>query len=205
MCFSATASFGMAAVLGVMGVAAVRAARHKSYYALAMIPLLFALQQAAEGMVWITQGMQLWWVYGYLFFAVLLWPTWIPFSLLLIERNKQRSALLLACCIVGILSFCGYGIELWDHGATATVGEYISYQFTVPAHLPAWAGLVGYLLLVVGSCWISSNRYINGFGVLVLVAAALSYEIWLLWFTSVWCFFAAVLSCGIYYVVKKAD
>ena len=54
MCFSATGSFGVAAVLA--GIGAVSMAREKapSHRMLALVPMLFAAQQAAEGAVWIT-------------------------------------------------------------------------------------------------------------------------------------------------------
>ncbi len=53
MCFSAQASFGASAVLGIMGIYALRKAKQQERF-LAMVPLLFAIQQACEGIVWVT-------------------------------------------------------------------------------------------------------------------------------------------------------
>src|SRR5690242_9093334 len=53
MCFSVGASFTASGILAVIGgFALVRAPKY--YRALAAIPLLFALQQFAEGVVWMT-------------------------------------------------------------------------------------------------------------------------------------------------------
>jgi hypothetical protein len=56
MCFSATASFSAAVVIGSVGIVTLRAAAVKHDYrilALAALPLLFALQQVVEGLLWL--------------------------------------------------------------------------------------------------------------------------------------------------------
>lgn len=53
MCFSATASFTSSAVIGVIGVATLARSTHRREWLFASIPLLFALHQFAEGMVWL--------------------------------------------------------------------------------------------------------------------------------------------------------
>ena len=54
MCFSATASFSAAAVCGAIGVLTVRRASRPDLM-LALIPVIFALHQAFEGVVWLTR------------------------------------------------------------------------------------------------------------------------------------------------------
>ena len=87
MCFSATASFTAAAVLALTGVISVASAPKKRWLLFALIPFLFSLQQFFEGVIWINGGGS-----GnfFLFFAFVIWPIWIPVSLLLIEK-KERS------------------------------------------------------------------------------------------------------------------
>jgi hypothetical protein len=53
MCFSAQASFGASAVLGIMGIYALHKAKQQERL-LAIVPLFFAVQQACEGIVWLT-------------------------------------------------------------------------------------------------------------------------------------------------------
>ena len=54
MCFSAGASFAGGAVLSVVGIATQGKVRKPKQRLFAVIPLLFALQQFAEGILWIT-------------------------------------------------------------------------------------------------------------------------------------------------------
>ncbi|HXI57010.1 MAG TPA: DUF6629 family protein, partial [Polyangia bacterium] len=96
MCFSATGSFVISGVL--VGIGATALARNSSvpHRLFAAIPLLFAAQQAAEGIVWLTMGdtpptiVQRLAVNTYLGFALVVWPSWLPLSLKLIERNGAR-------------------------------------------------------------------------------------------------------------------
>jgi len=54
MCFSATASFSAGAVLRGIGALTLKAARRPCEWPFAAIPLLFAIQQLIEGMIWLT-------------------------------------------------------------------------------------------------------------------------------------------------------
>jgi hypothetical protein len=53
MCFSAGASFGASAVLGAIGIVTLTKAKTTDQIPFASIPLLFAVQQAVEGTLWI--------------------------------------------------------------------------------------------------------------------------------------------------------
>ena len=87
MCFSAEVSFmAAAALLPAGGLALRRALRtRRSYAPLAALPLLFGLQQLAEGLVWVSgESDDRRWVeifsIGYMFFSWLAWPVWVPFA-----------------------------------------------------------------------------------------------------------------------------
>ena len=54
MCFSATASFSAGAVLLGLGTLTVKSAHRRRELPLAAIPLLFAIQQLTEGVIWLT-------------------------------------------------------------------------------------------------------------------------------------------------------
>ena len=51
-----------------------------------------------------------------------------------------------------------------------------------------------YLLATCGSCLISSIKFIRWFGLVVFIAAVVAGWFYLSLFSSVWCFFAAILS-----------
>ena len=54
MCFSATASFSAGAVLLGLGTLALKTASRPRELPFAAIPLLFAIQQLSEGVIWLT-------------------------------------------------------------------------------------------------------------------------------------------------------
>src|SRR3954464_10641464 len=96
MCFSATGSFGVAAVIAGIGAVAAAQKKRPSHRMLAAVPLMFAGQQVAEGIVWLTIGdpsqrpAHLAAVGVFLVFALVVWPVWVPLSLLKAERKPRR-------------------------------------------------------------------------------------------------------------------
>ncbi len=95
MCFSATASFLASGLLTMAGVATYWQVIDRRQMLLASIPLLFAIQQAAEGVVWLSFGYDAFapWriiaAYFFLFFAFIIWPIWAPLSVYYLESMTQ--------------------------------------------------------------------------------------------------------------------
>jgi hypothetical protein len=89
MCFSATASFAVAVALACVGAASMARNPSPRGRMLAAIPLVFAAQQATEGIVWLTVSgsahvsLQPLAVDAFLAFALIVWPLWFPGALLL--------------------------------------------------------------------------------------------------------------------------
>ena len=54
MCFSATASFISGATLCVIGVATLKQTKAPAEVPIALIPLLFGIQQLTEGVIWLS-------------------------------------------------------------------------------------------------------------------------------------------------------
>ena len=93
MCFSANTSFTTSAIIFSAGTyatfTAIRFNRH--YIPLALVPILFSIQQVSEGFVWITMGtshvnLLHSSILTYLFFAFLLWPAYL---FLLFRKHKH--------------------------------------------------------------------------------------------------------------------
>ena len=87
MCYSAPASFSAAIILAVIGVVVIYR-KPKRLLPLALIPCFFAIQQFAEGFVWIDPESTLP-KSTYLFFAYAFWPMWIPFATFFAEENAN--------------------------------------------------------------------------------------------------------------------
>ena len=209
MCFSASASFTAAAALTVIGVFAQKKVSNKRYILLASIPLFFALQQCAEGIVWvsfnrgITGVLPASAIYTFLFFAFLFWPVWIPLSFMLPEKNVLRRHLLIMSFWIGI------ALSLYLLAHMITTGAYaypsnchIVYQ--VGIHGSArWLVTVLYFLSVVNPFFISSLKKSSLIGLAITVAYSARYWFYYAALISVWCFFAAIISLSIVYIIDQ--
>jgi hypothetical protein len=216
MCFSATVSFSSAAVLVSTGMYAVRQARHLSrpYQMWALIPVFFGLQQAFEGLVW--QGIIAGnsdevrsCALGFHFFSHFLWLWWFPLCSYLVEPGKIRKIIFGICALSG--AFAGalvYSSMLFhSEWLSVTVRRFsILYEFSVPfkgpIHLPITpAALYGLIVLV--PLIFSSRMLIRIFGVLVVLSVVLASVTYSYAYISVWCFFVAILSLYLVYMIHR--
>ncbi|MEK7620474.1 MAG: DUF6629 family protein [Patescibacteria group bacterium] len=195
MCFSATASFAASAVLGTTGIAALSTVKDRRDYFLAAVPVLFAVQQFIEGMVWLTLGQGLLTeslAYGFLFFAFLLWPVYIPLAVWAHERNPSRKCMLRYLIFFGSIGSFYLLVVLFSQSlGVELAGNSLCYKIGAPFEVP---GIILYVSVTVGALLISSSRFVQWFGALTLLSAAFAWFAYEKAFTSVWCFFAAALS-----------
>jgi hypothetical protein len=197
MCFSATASFAAGAVLAGIGAMAVRRVRRSSEIPYALIPLLFSAQQVVEGGLWLTfagEGSHLnaSLTHIYQFFSHVLWPIYVPFSVLLLERVPWRRTALLAFAALGaaVGLYLFYFLLVDPTTARGTSGhvDYISPHFYIAPVLAA------YVLATCASALLSSHRAVQWFGVAASLSLAAAAAFYRMWFISIWCFFAAIIS-----------
>ena len=129
----------MAGVLTAIGGAAIGASADKPRRLFAAIPLAFAAQQAAEGIVWLTidspahATLNRAAVFGFLAFALVVWPTWVPWSLRVAERNAARRKWLTRLTWAGVLVSLGAVVLLVRWAPSAYIeGSSVHYNFGVP-------------------------------------------------------------------------
>ncbi len=207
MCFSTSASFGAAVVLTVIGIASVKKIEKPSQILYASMPLLFASQQFIEGFVWLslTNSDYASWqsipVNLFLFFAQVLWPIWVPLSIFLIEENKTRKLILAVLVGIGILLSAYISYCMFNYSVDAYLSPYhVNY---VP-HFPSINPLLGalYFLPIFLPSFVSSIKTMFWQGTLLVC----SYVVTKLLFNdaviSVWCFFAALVSIMVFYVMR---
>jgi hypothetical protein len=201
MCFSATASFVTAGVTGMVGAVAAGRVRERRELPFAATPLFFALQQAVEGLLWLTlpvapggsgsTGFAL----AFLFFAEAFWPIYVPAAVLLMEPDRARRRLMLACLAAGaaVAAYLLWRMLAEPPGA-AIVSGHIVY-----ATEPRYSYLVGtaYVAATGLPLLLSSHRTVVVVGAIVLVGSAAAYVFYWEAFVSVWCFFAAAASVAI--------
>ena len=217
MCFSAEASLGAAAALLPVGAYCVEAAwrKNRAYLPLAVIPTLFGVQQLFEAGVWLGLGRgdpnsvrvaSL----GFLFFALALWPAWVPLAAAFVEPGRRKRVAFLSLAGLGLGLGCAYYLPLAAGGVAWTaprvVGHSIRYDFSaVPAVRsgPGWLWPTLYLLAVCGPLLASGDRRLRPLGVAAAVSAAVAYLAFREAFASVWCFLAAALSGYIAYALYQ--
>lgn len=201
MCFSATASFSAGAFLLGLGTLTLKSARNRREWPFAAIPLLFAVQQLIEGVIWLTFSheaplLNAVMTHAYSFFSHVLWPIYVPVAVLLIEPPGRRKQSLLAFVAAGLAVglYLLYTLVAFPVVSRPT-GQHIEY---VSPHFFVAAAMSLYLLSTSVSLVLSTHRTVKLFGALALASFGVVYYFYAIWFISVWCLFAALLSAVIY-------
>lgn len=207
MCFSANASFGASIVLTVIGVAAIKKVEHPSQLLFASIPLLFAVQQISEGIIWLTLGNPAYAVlsqtmtYVFLFFAQFFWPLWVPIAVLMLEKESKRKRIQKILVGIGIIVAFYSAYSLFSYHVQAKiVGYHVTYTVDYPNNLAMYGGIL-YLLATVAPSFFSHIKKMWMFGTSIFISyliTALFYDHYLV---SVWCFFASIISISIYAII----
>lgn len=219
MCFSASVSFGSAAILVATGVYAVRQTRQQQqppYWTLwALAPVFFGIQQAFEGRVWQeldagNAAAAVPFALGFHFFSHFLWLWWIPFSSYHVEPGKIRKRVIGGCALFGAFagSLVYSAMLMHPEWMSVAVREHsIIYKFSVPFDSPIHGipitPVTLYGLVILVPLFSSSHWWLWVFGVLVVLSMALASVIHNAAFVSVWCFFAAVISLYLVYMIRR--
>ena len=204
MCFSATASFSAAALLLGIGTLTLRSAlatHQRRALPFAAIPLLFAVQQLIEGVIWLTFGgeatlLNSVMTYVYSVFSHVLWPVYVPMAVVLMEPAGWRRRALVGFVVAGaaVGAYLMYVLVAFPVVSQPT-GQHVEY---VSPHFFAAVTMTIYLLSTAVSPLLSTHRMVDVFGALALLSFGAAYAFYAAWFISVWCFFAALLSAVIY-------
>ena len=201
-----------------------------SLTAFAAVPLIFGLHQVSEGFVWLdTTNLLAIRVFAYT--AWTFWPLYIALSTTLLEFTRPASlpvetvafcawprkfvspatrkkhlciniGLAVLCYLV--FTYCLWAVEPLtvntDHGRM----EYKTCQKYVEEVPESWnkAGRFVYTYAVVASLFLSSLNYSMILSTITGASAAISYYLWEAQFESTWCYFAALISSFIVFMVR---
>ena len=207
MCFSAGASFGASALLLGAGVATISQVRKPSEWALAGIPLFFSVQQFSEGLLWLalTNPQYAGWeplsTNVFFFFAQIFWPVWIPLAVWLLEKKALREKVLRIFLTAGVLLAIYMIISIAQFGVEAVVERHhIRYGPKYPFGI---LRTVLYVVIVCAPFFISSYKKMAVFGVFAMAALLVTLLFYMGFMASVWCFFAALLSLLIWWILRQ--
>lgn len=219
MCFSAEVSFVTAAALIPIGGVCLQLARRRlpEFARFAVAPLAFGLQQFAEGIVWtgLNRGDQQLVQIGtgiYLTFALGFWPLWTAVAALGTEPPGWRRRLLYSWLFASLVWAAWSVIPLFADAPAQLIAavcqrslqyHYSDCHLYVPG-LSRRGGQLVYLICLIGPL-LTMSRWRTMALPTALIVGSLLISSWFYShvFTSVWCFFAAVISAyELYFFVK---
>lgn len=197
-------------VLSVAGLISLRQVRTSSQIPFASIPFVFAVQQFTEGLLWIAlrsgteaslQGAT---THLYLVFAQVVWPVWVPFSILLVEENRRRKPALRIFVAIGVLVSVCLAYCLFRYPVRASILEYhIHYRLDYPQILLQY-GSAFYMIATVVPPFFSSRKRMWFLGLAILVSYIITRFFYEVNIISVWCFFAAVIAISVVAILRDA-
>ncbi|MGZ6521977.1 MAG: DUF6629 family protein, partial [Bacteroidia bacterium] len=174
----------------------------------AIIPLIFSAQQFTEGVLWLAlrnPEHEAWKnsaTYLFLFFAQVVWPSWVPLSILLLEKEAARIKQLKIFLTTGVLLSTYLAYRLLNFPVNAKIiSHHIQYDIDFPYNWVAYSGIF-YLLATVVPPFFSSIRKMSALGTIILMSFVLTKVFYYQYVISVWCFFAAVISVLILSIIK---
>ena len=215
MCFSASVSYSSSAVLVATGLYAVRQSRrltgHTGYgrrspsSSASSKPSKDGYGRCSKRAILTLRCRML---RAFHFFSHFLWLWWFGLGAYFVEPGKIRKRIIGACTLFGVFAGTLVYAVILSHPEwmLVSVREHsVVYKFSVPyrdsIHLPVTpAGL--YALTVLVPLFFSSHRHIKIFGGLVVLSSLLASEIYGYAYVSVWCFFAALLSLYLVYMIQ---
>jgi len=209
MCFSAEASFAGGVIISAIGVVTIMKVHKPSQILFASIPLFFGVQQITEGLLWLALpndyvGLQKFSTYLFLIMAEVLWPLMIPLSVLMMEENKKRRRILGLLLFMGISLSLYYAFCLLSFTVTPKImGYHIEYNDTFPRSLRMIAFLV-YIITSITPLFVSSIRRTHLLGISMALSCLVTLIFFTQYLTSVWCFFAALISGIIYWILRDS-
>jgi len=210
LCFSAEASFAGGVIITAIGVASLRKVTKSSQLPFASIPLIFGAQQISEGFVWLSlqspqppPGLTLPSMI-FLITAVVIWPTMIPFSVLRMEESEKKKRMLKFLLAGGMLASLYYAAGLVIFNATPMISSHhIKYVSDFPEKM-ALPGFGLYLIATLTPFFVSGVRRMSMMGIVMMVSCLITGVFYAEYLTSVWCFFAAITSGVIYWILSEA-
>ena len=200
ICFSATASFTAGIALFAIGSITVRRVRDWGEVPFAAIPLIFGAQQLVEGMLWRSLPVQDTTTHvltiAYLLFSNVLWPIYVPVAVWLLEPRSTRRRTIAWTVAGGSAVGLFFLAAILTHPVTSAIqGTHIKYH--IPHHHDAIAVAV-YAAATCLAPLLSTHKMVRLFGIVLTTSMIVVAIVYLRWFASVWCFFAAVVSAMVF-------
>jgi len=211
MCFSSTASFSASLVIGTIGVVTYKKSKDSNLKFLGAIPFLFAVQQFTEGFVWLSfnnfnfQFIQESATKAFLFFAWVLWPILMPYSIYHIEEPGVKKKINFYLLLLGIVSGLHSIYMLFADNVQPLVNDFhIDYIVSTSTFEKKIQVIqqISYVVVTVLPLFVSSLKGAKVLATANFIALISAFIFFKHSLPSTWCFFAAILSGIIYWIVR---
>lgn len=209
MCFSATASFTAGIVLSGIGVASLKSVKEPNQVAFASIPMVFAVQQLAEGILWLSltnpkwAGLETMATYSFLLIAQIIWPLWLPAAFILFEKEKRRKNIMKIFLVMGMMIAGYFAYCLSTYNVSASIRDHhIFYDLAYPLALVPYAAFF-YVFSTAATPLFSSNRKVQLIGFIIGIFYVVVRILFQPNLISVWCFFGTLIAIIIYLVMRE--
>lgn len=211
MCFSAEASFIGGVVITGIGVVTITKNSDRSMILFASIPIIFGLQQISEGFVWValqSQGNEVMLAistYIFLLAALVIWPTFLPLSVLLMEKSARKRSSMKIFLVTGVITSLYYAAGLFFYNIYPQISSHhIKYVHNYPREL-ANIIFMAYILATLVPFFVSSVRGLWPLGTIMAASCFVTGIFYKEYMTSVWCFFAAFISGFILLIIIREN
>ncbi len=209
MCFSPTASFVSSAVIGTIGVATLRHVREPRTILFAATPMLFALHQFGEGLVWLGLEGRIGPIardhaaFLFTLYAQGLLPFLMPLAVLLMEPGGWRRKAIMGLTAIGAVA------ALWDSYGLIFLPSRVFVEQNSIAYRNVMTGSLAisllYILATCGALLLSRYRTVRWYGILNVIVLTIVELVKAETFASVWCFYAALMSIMLYWQFSRGD
>lgn len=197
MCFSVEADVVAGLLLLPVGVLSLREVRRPRELPFASLPLLFAVHQLVEAVVWagtegsVSSAVQHAAAVAYLIFALPVLPTLMPLAVLLLEPQGARLRVAPFVALGAVVSAYLAFVLATNPIQVVARPHALSYIVGLP-HENVWTVL--YIVAVIGPSLLSGYPSIVAFGVLNLVGLTFLGIAYVEGFASLWCVWAGLTS-----------
>ncbi|TRW95622.1 DUF6629 family protein [Flavobacterium gawalongense] len=209
MCFSASASFGAGIVLAAISVAAIKKVQKPAQIYFACIPIIFCVQQFSEGFLWLALTKSVYAplqpiaTYMFLFFAQVVWPLWVPFASLKLEKEKEEKNFQMVLLVIGLLVslFLGYCLVTYTVEAKI-IGSHISYIQDYPIVFGGYGELL-YIIATIAPPLFSNIKKMWLLSILIIISYIITKISYVDYVVSVWCFFSSIISISVLIIMDE--
>nr|WP_314895447.1 DUF6629 family protein [uncultured Flavobacterium sp.] len=209
MCFSASASFGAGIVLAAISVATIKKVQKPAQIYFACIPIIFCAQQFSEGFLWLALTKSVYAplqpiaTYMFLFFAQVVWPLWVPFASLKLEKEKEEKNFQMVLLVIGLLVslFLGYCLVTYTVEAKI-IGSHISYIQDYPIVFGGYGELL-YIIATIAPPLFSNIKKMWILSILIIISYIITKISYVDYVVSVWCFFSSIISISVLIIMDE--